>query len=128
MYSQVGSRGLPWTSVKSPSTRRSGRAASHVLRRVGDPVAGPLDGGPGIGVEQLDPVATDGHLVVVAGDADRPDASEALDDRVRLRAVADDVAEDADAVDRPDGGEDRIEGDEIGVDVREDRQAHRGSA
>ena len=28
-YSQVGSRGLPWTSVKSVSILRRGRAASH---------------------------------------------------------------------------------------------------
>ena len=27
MYSQMGSRGLPWTSVKAPSERRSGRAS-----------------------------------------------------------------------------------------------------
>ena len=29
-YSQVGSRGLPWTSRKSSRSSRSGRAASHV--------------------------------------------------------------------------------------------------
>ena len=28
-YSQVGSRGLPWTSVTPASSRRRGRASSH---------------------------------------------------------------------------------------------------
>ena len=99
-----------------------------VARRVGDPVAGPLDGRPRVAVEQLRTQLPDGHLVVIAQDTGRADAREPLHDRIGLGAVADDVTEDADAIDRADRREHRVERHEIGVDVREDGQAHRRTA
>ena len=53
-YSQVGSRGLPWTSVKAASDRRSGRAASQARVVSEMAVAGPLHRRPGLGVEPVD--------------------------------------------------------------------------
>ena len=128
MYSQVGSRGLPWTSVNVSSTIRSGRAASH--SRVVGAIRSRVHS-IAVRASRLKQLRTESahrDLIVIAEDAGRPHTVEAFHDAVRFGAVADDVAEDADAVDRSDRREHRIEGDEIGVDVRKDRQAHRRKA
>ncbi len=52
-------------------------------------------------VEPVDLATADGCPIVVAGDADGADRRQSGDDGIRLRAVADDVAEVPDGVDRP---------------------------
>ena len=93
-----------------------------------DRVAGPLRGGARLRVEPFDLTTADGRRVVVAPDADRPDLDQAGDDAVRIRAVADHVAEVPDGVDRSGVREYRIERHEIAVDVRQDGDPHRGRA
>ena len=70
-YSQIGSRGLPWTSVKSASDRRCGQRRQPGPRRARDGRPGPLHGRPGLRVEPVDLDRADGRGVVVAADADR---------------------------------------------------------
>ena len=62
--------------------------------------SGPLHGAASLGVEPVDLGAATGRGVVVSADARRADLAQPLHHRVRLRAVADDVAELPDRVDR----------------------------
>ena len=87
-------------------------------------VPGPLDRGPRVVVEPVDVERAGRRPIVVAGDAAAPISGEAGDDAVRVRPVADDVAEVPDGVDVAGVGEDGIEGDEVGVDVRQHGDAH----
>ena len=89
--------------------------------------AGPLHRRPRVRVEPVDLVAAGGRRVVVAADADRADLGQPGDDPVRIRPVADDVAEVPDRVDAAERREHRIERDEVGMDVRQDGDAHRQS-
>ena len=127
MYSQVGSRGLPWTSVKSDSVRRWGRPASHAR------VAGSIVlrvhsiARRASWLKAVDLVAPDRRRVMVAADADRLDVGQPADDAVGIRPVADHVAEMPDGVDRADRGQDGVERDEIRMDVGQDGDPHRES-
>ena len=103
------------------------QAAQPGPRRLADPAARPLHRRLGVRVEPVDLGPAERGEVVVAGDADRADPGQPLDDAVRVRPVADDVAEVPDGVDRAGRGEDGVEGDEVGMDVREDGDAHRAS-
>ena len=125
-YSRSGSRGLPWTSVIRLDRVPLGQRRQPAPRRRVDRVAGPLRGRAGLGVEPLDLAAADGGGVVVATDAVRPELAQSRHHGVRIRTVADDVAELPDGIDVAGVGEDRIERHEIAVDVRQDRDAHRG--
>ena len=100
-YSQIGSRGLPWTSVRPlhPAHRERGEP---VARRRRDRRRGPSIAAARLRVEPVDLGAAGRRGVVVAADAERADRDQPLDDRVRLRAVADDVAEMPDGIDRAD--------------------------
>ena len=64
--------------------------------------------------------------IVVAPDAHRAGGPHALDDRVRLGAVADDVAQVPDRVDRAQRSHDGVEGGQVRVDVRQHGNAHYG--
>ena len=68
--------------------------------------------------------------VVVAKDGDRAPVAHELDARLRVRPVADDVAEADDAVHAPRLGvpEGRLERGEVAVDVREEGGAHEGGS
>src|SRR6185503_3536151 len=97
-----------------------------VGRRPGDPLARPEDGVPR-GPAELHGLGEPGrHEVVVADDRGRAAGAEEIDAYVRLRVVADDIAE-ADevihalGVDRREHGGQRLL---VGVDVREDRDPH----
>ena len=101
-----------------------GECLEPCLRLRGDPVAGPLDGRPGVRVEPFDLRTADGRGVVVAPDAGRADLAKPCDDAVRVRPIADHIPELPDGVDRAEMGEHGIEGDQVAVDVREDRDPH----
>ena len=125
-YSQIGSRGEPWTSVKPSRSMRSGRAASQ--ERVASAIV--------VRVHSIARRAStlklsisrppDGGRVVVAADAQRPDVPQPRDDLVRLRSVPHDVAQLPDLVHRRDGRQHCVEGREVGVDIGEDRDTHSG--
>ena len=128
MYSQVGSRGLPWTSRKSSRSSRSGSAGKPRARLVGDGRAGPLHRPAGVDVERRRcrswSIAAASWLPRTPSGAD---LAQPGDDRVRLRPVAHDVAQLPDLVDRRDRRQHRVEGRYVGMDVRQDGDAHRGS-
>ena len=129
-YSQIGSRGLPWTSRKPSRSRVSGWAASQALVSSRDRRAGPLHGPARVHVEGLDLAAAQGGGVVVAAHADGAQLAEPRDDLVGVRPVAHDVAQVPHLVHGWDRGEDGVERDQVRVDVGEDGDAHRveGSA
>ena len=70
MYSQIGSRGLPWTSVKSSLAARRGRAASQVACRFADPARVHSIAARASGLNQSISRPPSGRQVVVAGHAD----------------------------------------------------------
>ena len=127
MYSQVGSRGLPWTSGNPSRSSVSGWAASQA--RVSSPMASRVHSAaaPGVDVERLDLAAAERRRVVVAADADRAELAEPGDDLVGVGPVAHDVAQVPDLVDRRDRREDRVERREVRVDVGQDRDPHRSA-
>ena len=127
MYSRSGSRGLPWTSVIDPISRRSGSAAEPGLRRRADGVAGPFDRRAGLRVEPLDLRTAERGRVVVPADADRPAFGQPGDDGIGLGAVAHHVTQVPDRIHIAGVGEDRIERHEVAVDVRQDGDPHRRS-
>ena len=125
MYSQVGSRGLPWTSRNPSRSSVSGWAASQarvsslIVARVHSAARRASTLNCSI---SLPPSAAASWL---PADADRAELAEAGDDLVRVGAVAHDVAQVPHLVHRRDRREDRVERDEVRVDVGQDRDAHR---
>ena len=125
-YSQIGSRGLPWTRLnvrlraalgqgRQPVRGRPARSAARVHS-----IAARASGLNQSISRRRRPPRRGCRATPTA-----PSAGEPGDDAVGLRAVADDVAEVPDGVDRADACEDRVEGDEVGMDVRQDGDAHR---
>ncbi len=91
---------------------------------------GPADGGPGHGVEGVGGLESGAHLVVIAADDGvRLQAADAIDDGVRVGAVAHQVAEHQDALvgNLAGGVEHGLERLEIRVDVTQDQVAHQCS-
>ena len=82
---------------------------------------GPMDGGGRVRVEPGGVDGPDGGPVVVPHHRSGAELLEPADHLVRLRSVADDVAQDPDLVDLGQVVAHRVEGSEIGVDVRQDR-------
>ena len=107
---------------------RVGQTGEPGLRVRRDSGAGPLHRPPRVDVEHLDLVAAGRRGVVIAAHAGRADLTLPRDDAVRVRPIADDVAQLPDAVHRPGIGEDGVEGDKIRMDVREHEGPHRRAA
>ena len=63
--------------------------------------------------------------MVAADDGDGVELADAIDDLVRRRAVADEVAEDEEMVPGALGVEHGRQGVDVGVNVRDDQVAHR---
>ena len=92
-YSQIGSRGLAWNRPTC-SSRWAGSSLSRYSRVSGaDRALGPPRGERGAARELLERERSADAEVVVAGEADRRVPPGQLDARVRLGAVADEIAQ-----------------------------------
>ena len=111
----------------SSSSRTSGRASSQA--RVSAPIVRPVHAAAarasGLNHSISGPPRAAASWLPRTPTA--PISRQPGDDPVRIRPVADDVAELPDGVEVTGVGEDRVEGKEVAVDVRQDRDPHRRS-
>ena len=85
--------------------------------RLGHGVAGPLGCRARLRVEPIDLRTSDSRGIVIAAHPSRIAFTEACHDGVRLRTVADHVAEVPDGIDVAGIGQDRVEGHDVAMDI-----------
>jgi hypothetical protein len=114
--------------VEPDALRLAGRGEreEELARRRSDHVLGPLRGERRAAREVLQRQHVDDREIVVAGEADRTVRLGQRDARIRLGAVADEIAEAPQLLDLSvlRGGDHGLEGMPVAVDVRRDRDAH----
>ena len=97
-YSHTGSRGLPWTAVKSPTSSLRGSSAQELGVFVAQLCRRPARGRGRVHVELLETQFSDCGQVVVPGHTDVGVFTQQVDAPAGVRAVTDEIAEFPDLV------------------------------
>ena len=112
--------GLPWATATSPNIPAgSSREKLPVDRR--EHAAGPLAGRTGVGVEPNQVGLADGAPIVIPDQRRQGQLLQALDDLVRRRPIAHQVAQAPDLVDAPGGTEHGVKRRDVAVHVGDDQ-------